>query len=197
MIGAAYTSLLPDIFLASSGVALTAISLLALVSLSITTPRKDVFESPSRRLNVFLLIASIGFTNLYSLLRVLGAMLNGGTFNGHDLILAAINIYLTNIIVFAMLYWEMDGGGPGKRRSPHNDTRDFLFPQDALHGEKHKHWNPTFIDYVYVSSTNATAFSPTDTMPLTRRAKVLMLAQALVSLLTVALIAGRAINILR
>lgn len=124
-------------------------------------------------------------------------MLNGGVYSGHALILTAINIYLTNIVVFAFIYWEMDGGGPGKRKVAKIIDRDFLFPQDNLHGGVEHPWSPTFIDYLYVSSTNATAFSPTDTMPLSRRVKMLMLGQSLVSLLTIALIAGRAVNILK
>lgn len=188
---------LPDAFIAGSKHTILIVSLFALISLSLTTPHQDVFESVGRRVNVLILAASIGVTNLYSLVRVLQAMLNGAPYNGHDLILTALNIYLTNIIVFALVYWEMDGGGPGTRRKVHRSDRDFLFPQDNLHSPTERAWYPTFIDYVYVSSTNATAFSPTDTMPLTRRMKLLMLGQSLVSLLTIALIAGRAVNVLK
>jgi uncharacterized membrane protein len=106
--------------------------------------------------------------------------------NGHELILAAMNIYITNVIIFGLLYWEMDGGGPGQR----------LAPQMAAPKLAPKGWMPTFIDYLYVSATNATAFSPTDTMPLTRRMKLLMAIQATASLITIALVAARAVNIL-
>ncbi len=91
----------------------------------------------------------------------------------------------------------MDGGGPGKRKIAKNHERDFLFPQHTLADTESKKWIPTFVDYFYVSSTNATAFSPTDAMPLSRRAKMLMLTQSFVSLTTVALIISRAVNILR
>lgn len=188
--------LLPEDFLAGSKHTITVVSLLALLILSLTTPRKAVYQSVWRRLNVTVLAASIGLTNLYSLFKVLHALLNGGITNGRQLILAGINIYLTNIVVFGLVYWEMDGGGPGQRRVQDTSSRDFLFPQENMHGESERAWNPTFIDYLYVSSTNATAFSPTDTMPLSRRAKILMLAQSIVSLLAIALIAGRAVNIL-
>jgi hypothetical protein len=97
--------------------------------------------------------------------------------NGHELILAAMNIYITNVIIFGLLYWEMDGGGPGQR----------LAPQMAAPKLAPKDWMPT---------TNATAFSPTDTMPLTRRMKLLMAIQATASLITIALVAARAVNIL-
>jgi hypothetical protein len=88
----------------------------------------------------------------------------------------------------------MDAGGPGHRREARDTERDFLFPQSQISGLSR--WYPTFIDYLFVASTNATAFSPTDTLPLSRRAKMLMLFQALVSLIVIALVAARAVNIL-
>ncbi|HUB93192.1 MAG TPA: hypothetical protein VMB52_01680 [Verrucomicrobiae bacterium] len=168
--------------------------LLALLLLA-TTPREKVFKSLARRLNVILLLAAVGLGNLYALLRVAGQLLQHGRISsGRELILTAINIYLTNIIVFALLYWEMDAGGPGYRRVAEEAERDFLFPQNSIPGQHG--WHPTSIDYLYVSSTNATAFSPTDTMPLSRRAKMLMLGQSIISLTVVALVAARAVNIL-
>jgi hypothetical protein len=122
--------------------------------------------------------------------------------SGEDLLLAAVQIWLTNIIVYALWFWEIDGHGPDARA--HMDfTRDirrsdFLFPQMALQPDirEQLNWKPAFWDYVFLAFTNATAFSPTDTFPLTRFAKVLMTAEALTSLVTIAIIAGRAINIL-
>jgi uncharacterized membrane protein len=135
--------------------------------------------------------------NTYSLYRVANQLLEGKISNGRDLVLTALNIFLTNIVVFALLYWEMDGGGPGKRKIAKNHERDFLFPQHNLTDSESKKWIPTFVDYFYVSSTNAMAFSPTDAMPLSRRIKMLMLTQSIVSLTTIALIISRAVNILR
>lgn len=186
--------LLPDSFVVGHRVIIYLSSIALLFALSYTTPKQSEFNSVGRRLNVFLLTFIIGSTNVYSLIRAVTSLLGTSTISGHDLILTAINIYVTNIIVFALVYWEMDAGGPGKRRAAALDDHDFLFPQANLPAGN---WHPTFIDYVYVSSTNATAFSPTDTMPLSRRAKMLMLAQSLVSLITIALIAGRAVNILK
>lgn len=169
-------------------------TMLALLLLA-TTPREKVFKSLARRVNVILLLAAVGLGNLYALLRVANLLLQHGRIsNGRDLILTAINIYLTNIIVFALLYWEMDAGGPGRRHVAKAEERDFLFPQRSIPGQER--WHPTSIDYLYVSSTNAMAFSPTDTMPLSRRAKMLMLAQSIISLTVVALVAARAVNIL-
>ncbi len=187
--------LLPEQFVVGHRFVVYLSSIALLIALSYTTPQKGVFKSARRRVNVILLAFIIGATNIYSLIQVVNNLLGAGNTNGHDLILSAINIYLTNIVVFALLYWEMDGGGPGTRRITNTDDRDFLFPQNSIITSKN--WHPTFIDYLYVSSTNATAFSPTDTMPLSRRAKMLMLVQALVSLISIALIAGRAVNILQ
>jgi uncharacterized membrane protein len=90
----------------------------------------------------------------------------------------------------------MDSGGPGSRRAAEAGERDFLFPQQNLGYQVKPTWYPTFLDYLYVAVTNGTAFSPTDTLPLTRRAKLLMGLQALVSLLVVVLVAARAVNVL-
>jgi len=160
-----------------------------------TTPRRSVFRSAKRRLNVVLLLGVVALGNLYALSQIAHQLLLGGHLHdGRALIVTAINIYLTNIVVFALLYWEMDAGGPGHREAAEDVERDFLFPQSQI--ASLKRWRPTFIDYLYVSSTNATAFSPTDTLPLSRRAKMLMLFQAATSLVVVALVAARAVNIL-
>jgi hypothetical protein len=115
--------------------------------------------------------------------------------DGHILILSALAIYATNIIIFGLLYWELDGYN--NDGMPDNKP-DFLFPQMTTSGEvtKQPNWQPTFLDYLYVSTTNATAFSPTDAMPITYRTKSLMTIQALTSLATIALVAARAVNIL-
>ena len=186
---------LPDRFAFGVRWLIPALEVLLAISLVATTPKEKVFESFRRRLNVTLLLAVTGLSNLYALAQVTSHLLEQGKVaDGRSLIVTAINIYLTNIIIFALLYWEMDGGGPGHRRSAADEERDFLFPQSGVTALRS--WHPTFIDYLYVSSTNATAFSPTDTMPLSRRAKMLMLVQSIVSLVVVALVAARAVNIL-
>jgi hypothetical protein len=124
------------------------------------------------------------------------------TLSGETLLQAAGQIWLTNIIVYGLWFWEVDRRGPDYRvhQAAERDVRhaDFLFPQMALQPEirEQLRWKPRFLDYVFLSFTNATAFSPTDTFPLSRFAKVLMMAEALTSLVTIAIIAGRAINIL-
>jgi len=103
-------------------------------------------------------------------------------------------LWLSNILVFGLWYWELDGGGPLKRHKVNYKAVDFLFPQQAsgnIDG-----WTPLFVDYVFLAFNTATAFSPTDTAPLSRPAKVLMMVESLISLVVVAGLAARAINIL-
>lgn len=188
---------LPARYVFGSRYIIVALELLLLAALSFTTPKQRVFKSLGRRLNVFLLLALMGLSNLYALGIVAEKLLRSGHVNnGRELILTALNIYLTNLVVFAIWYYEMDSGGPGQRGKGDKYAQDFLFPQNQNETYRHPEWLPTFVDYLYVSSTNAMAFSPTDTMPLTRRAKVLMLVQATISLVTIALVAARAVNIL-
>lgn len=187
---------LPDHFVFGSRFLLIGLEALLLVAMSFTTPKERVFQSFTRRANVFLLIAAAGLANLYGLFEVASKLLQTAKVqNGRELILAAVNIFLTNIIIFGFFYWEMDGGGPGRRANIAKHEHDFLFPQNQNEQYMQSKWLPTFIDYLYIAATNATAFSPTDTMPLSRRAKMLMLAQALISLVTIALVAARAVNI--
>lgn len=119
------------------------------------------------------------------------------------LMLAAGSVWLTNVVVFSLLYWEFDRGGPYARVINGWDNADFVFPQMTMDFESKlegkitsKKWEPHYFDYLYVAVTNATAFSPTDTMPMTWKAKFLMGIQAIVSIVTVTLVAARAVNIL-
>ena len=109
-----------------------------------------------------------------------------------SLLRAAALLWSFNILVFALWYWEVDGGGPWKRHLSGHRAADFLFPQQAT-GE---HWAPHFLDYLFVAFTGATALSPADTYPLTRLAKVLMMCEALLSLTVVGILIARAVNIL-
>lgn len=188
---------LPDKFSVGTRYVIPIAELLLLAFLSFTTPRTRVFKSRLRRLNVLLLIVFAGLANAYSLAVITQQLLQGGHLSdGQALIFAAINIFLTNIIIFALWYWEMDGGGPGERQHIAKYDQDFLFPQHHNEDYKHPDWKPTFIDYLYVASTNAMTFGPADTKPLTRRAKMLMLLQSMISLVVVALVAARAVGIL-
>ncbi len=105
----------------------------------------------------------------------------------------AIAIWVTKVLVFSLWYWMLDGGGPGRRHPTQHVTGDFLFPQANLNSTKK--WVPGFVDYLFLSFNTSTAFSPTDTAPLTPRAKLFMMVQSSLSLMTLAVLAARAINI--
>ncbi len=111
-----------------------------------------------------------------------------------SLVRDAVILWISNILVFGLWYWELDGGGPLKRHQANHKAIDFMFPQQ-VDGDTNG-WAPHFIDYVFLAFNTATAFSPTDTPPLSRSAKVLMMVESLISLVIVAGIAARAINIL-
>lgn len=178
------------------------LTILLLAPLSFVAPHRHGQEPAWQRAVAIGLIALINAANVASLGLLIYALLHGTKAEGQQLLVAAVELWLTNVIVFALWYWEMDRGGPGARlRAPEaQDDPSFLFPQmqsPALRSSaKSGVWRPAFIDYLYVAFTNATAFSPTDTMPLTPWAKLLMLIQSLASLLIVALVAARAVNIL-
>jgi uncharacterized membrane protein len=113
------------------------------------------------------------------------------------LLLTGGGIWLTNVIVFALWYWEWDRGGPMARVLGQRQYADFLFAQMQNPESAPPDWEPAFLDYLYLSFTNSTAFSPTDVMPLSRWAKMLMMLQSSVSLVTVVLVVARAVNILK
>lgn len=187
---------LPDVFSVGRYI-IPIIEFALLLALPITTPKAKTFKSPTRRLNVLLLIVLTSAANAYSLGVILNILLvDGSLADGRSLILAAINIFITNIIIFGLWYWEMDGGGPGERQAIAKYEQDFLFPQHKSEDYRHPDWKPTFVDYLYTSATNAMNFAPADGTPLTRRAKMLMLLQSTISLTTVVLVGARAVGIL-
>jgi uncharacterized membrane protein len=167
-----------------------------LVGLVIASPNPNVRHSRVRRHVAIGMIAFVSAANIASLVLLSHRLLHGGTKNGHALILSGIVLWCTNVLLFGLWYWEIDRGGPAARAQGERDTADFLFPQMSDPKWAAPNWRPQLIDYLYVSLTNATAFSPTDTLPLTPSAKWLMGAQSLVSLVTIGLVVARAVNIL-
>lgn len=147
-------------------------------------------------------ILSLGLTSVMTLsntasaVKLIEHLVNGSANNGTTLLLSGASIWLTNIVIFALWFWEFDRGGPGARAQALVRYPDFLFPQMEDENMADVHWHPNFFDYLYISFTNASAFSPTDVLPLTRWAKMLMLLQSVTSLLTVGLVVARAVNIL-
>jgi len=170
---------------------------LLLVGLVATAPSRHRPHSPRRREFALGLIALVTAVNMVSLGLLSHYLLRGGrAAGGHALILAGVVIWLTNVLVFALWYWELDRGGPTDRVMYRDAPADFLFPQMPDPWEGNGEWLPGFVDYLYMSLTNQTALSPTDTMPLTHRAKIFMAAQSLASLVTIGLVISRAVGIL-
>jgi hypothetical protein len=173
-----------------------------LVALIVSNPFKIQRESPRIRALGLLLLGAIAFNDIVGIVRMVDLLLNGnstlsGNLSGTDLIRVAVVLWLTNILVFALAFFELDQGGPFRRRIGEGRA-DFQFPQqtDDL-AEKWPNWRPTFLDYLYLSFTNSTSFSPTDTMPLSQWAKMAMMLESAAALVTIGVIAARAVNILQ
>jgi len=156
----------------------------------------DLMFGRRRRISV-VLIWLIGVGNGLLLVALLAALLTGRETNGAELLFKAAAIWSTNVIAFGLAYWELDRGGPVRRRMPDPPAPDFQYPQMENPELVPAGWTPHLIDYAYVSFTNAIAFSPTDAMPLSRRAKLLMALESAASIVTLLLVAARAVNILR
>jgi uncharacterized membrane protein len=171
------------------------IELVLIACIGITAPKRHISFKSINRTIAIMLIGVISFTNITSLWLVINGLLNGSDVPGKHLVTAAFAIFITNIISFSLWYWEIDGPGlTGVKR--HDADPKFDFPQMESELKHNQNWEPTYFDYLYLSVTNSTAFSPTDTMPLTHFAKALMSVQALIALLTVVLVTARAVNIL-
>lgn len=167
-----------------------------LLGLMISSPKPSVRHSPLRRRVAIGLIGLVSAANIASLVLLSRELLHGAVRNGRPLIVGGIVLWVTNVLLFGLWYWELDRGGPVQRVLGSDEPPDFLFPQMSASQFAPKGWMPGLVDYLYVSFTNATAFSPTDTMPLTTTAKWLMTTQSLTALVTLGLVIARAVNIL-
>ncbi len=169
----------------------------AAVGLIIANPRRINRQSTILRSASLTLIALISLANVWSAARlIIEIVTRTSTGSAITLLVTGGGIWLTNVIVFGLWYWEFDRGGPVARALALKPYPDFQFPQMTSPQLARPTWEPTFADYFYLAFTNATAFSPTDVMPLSRWAKMLMLVQSAVSVLPVALVIARAVNIL-
>jgi hypothetical protein len=172
-----------------------------LIGLAAMTPHVHE-DHPVRRRVAIGLIAVVNAANAISLYLLAHELLNKHISNGRELILSGIAIWLTNVLIFVLWYWQLDRGGPAnraRRLDPHTPEGrpDFVFSQmDSGRPYTPDDWMPEFLDYLALGVTTATAFSPTDTMPISRQAKALMSTQALISLVTLGLIISRAVGIL-
>jgi hypothetical protein len=119
-----------------------------------------------------------------------------GEIGGIQLLTSSVAIWVNNVLTFSLLYWQIDRGGPEARAANAGPKPDWLFPQEGAREDVPPDWRPTFVDYLFLGFSTATAFSPADTLPLTSRAKLLMMLQTTISLVTIVAVMSRAINIL-
>lgn len=169
---------------------------LFLVLAAANPSRLNKRSKPLRALSM-VLIGAMSLGTAVALGHLIDDIVSGaGTGTAGQLLAAGADVYVINIMVFAVWYWEFDRGGPVERAFGSHPTPDFLFPQMTMGEMAPKEWEPNFADYLYLAFTNSTAFSPTDTLPLSRWAKLLMLAQSAIALVTAALVVAKAVNAL-
>jgi hypothetical protein len=177
-----------------------ALELALLLPIVATNPVRLSKETAWLRLTALTLVAALAAANILHLVRLVVVLTSGVNVDPRLPLLAALLIWTTNVVTAALALWEIDGGGPYARSLGHHlehERPDLLFPQTTgIPGWDATDWHPAFIDYLFVAFTAATAFSPTDTLPLSARAKLLITATAAVSLLTIAVVAARAVNAL-
>jgi uncharacterized membrane protein len=168
-----------------------------LIALIVANPRRIDRQSKVLRMLSLLLAALLSLANGWSVGLLVVDIVHGklgGT--AGPLLITGAAIWLTNVIAFALWYWEFDRGGPVARALGTQQYPDFQYPQMVSPQMAPPDWEPTFSDYLYLAFTNASAFSPTDVMPLSRWAKMAMTVQSVISIITVALVVARAVNIL-
>jgi uncharacterized membrane protein len=194
LIAGALYILLPDRLILGGGLLKWIIPVLEVALIVVAVVTAPQWESNLRRNLGVALAVLITIANAASLVMLIVGIATEQGFAGHDLVWAGINIWVTNAIIFAVWYWEMDGGGPRIRAGAPGGYHDFLFPQFQV--PEPWTWRPAFLDYLFVAFTNAASFAPADTLPMTTRAKALMSLQSIISLAVILIVAARAINVL-
>jgi len=189
------------------GIVVVAAVVLVIPVVVLNPRRLDLETRWSRRLSVALVLLLL-VANQVALGIVIHALLTTTGEDGPLVLLATLQVWVTNVIAFGLAYWELDRGGPVSRRirpRPQLPHADFRFPQDEDHdavqevavgSSEHSGWVAAFVDYLYFSLTNSMAFSPTDVMPLTTRAKALMAVESFVAFVILALVIARAVSLL-
>jgi hypothetical protein len=196
MVAIGLQMVLPDPMAPGQRYLLPVLELVLLIVLVAANPFRLNRESTLLRASGLLLTGLIGLSNGWSAVLLVGELVRGRPITPGDLLTAGAAIWLTNVLAFALIYWELDRGGPAARAASARDYPDFLFAQMQSPELTDPDWEPTFVDYLYLSFTNSTAFSPTDVMPLSRWAKMIMMVQSAVALAVVVLVVARAVNVL-
>ena len=190
----ALSLLLPDTLTLGPRLLLPAVELALLFVLVVVVPRRATRHDRRRRTFALTVVGLVSATTIVALARLVHYLVAGGRVGGERLIESGGLLWVTLVLLFAVFYWEFDSGGPVARMR-HAPLPDFLFPQMDSPDHAPPNWRPGFVDYLYLSLTNSVAFSPTDTMPLTGTAKVLMGVQSVTALMTLGLVVARAVNI--
>ena len=193
------TLLLPHDLVARPRWGVPLVEALLLVAVIVADPGKIDLVSPRVRALSITLIALLVATTLWCTTQLIVQLVRGGpaTSSGGALLAAGGIVWLSNCLSFGLLYWELDSGGPAVRAHGLPAHPDFAFPQQLNPELAPEHWRPRFVDYMYLGFTSATAFSPTDAMPLRAWNKLAMMAQSAISLALLGLVIARAVNVLR
>lgn len=198
---------LPSSFLPPVRYTVVAIGLVLFVILLFINPvRYNKQTTWSRRLSIIQTLI-LGVANQVALVQLISQLLTAGKDDGPTILLAAVQVWITNVIVYALIYWEIDRGGPVTRTQAQRKDippADFRFPQDEDHDAVNEvaarssvklNWTPSFADYLYFSGSNSMAFSPTDAMPLSHRGKMLMMIESFTGFVILALVIARAVSL--
>ena len=208
LVAVALYAVLPEPLLVGPRFLIPALELVLLVALIATNPLRMTRQTRWSRAASLVLTVLVVTSNLVTLGLLVVDLVGAQDTPGASLLIAALQVWATNVIAFGLIYWELDRGGPVARtQKPREEfpLADFRFTQDetqdtvvevAAGSSKKADWIPTFVDYLYLSTTNSSAFSPTDTMPLSTRAKALMGLEATAALLTTLLVIARAVGAL-
>lgn len=200
---------LPNHLIVGPRLVVPVLELALFVPLLVANPHRFTRETAALRAISIGLVALIMAANMTALGLLVHALVTGEVQGGRLLLLGAAQVWVTNMIAFALAFWEIDRGGPVARAlEPHDQlpAADFRFPQDEDHdaiaevaagSSAVSDWSPGFVDYLYLSVTNSSAFSPTDTMPLSHRAKTLMSVESLSALVLMVIVIARAVNVLQ
>jgi uncharacterized membrane protein len=196
VVAVALQLVLPDRLVPQARYVLPALEVVLLGVLVAASPFRLDRESTVLRTAGLATAGLVSVANAWSAVLLVRALVGGTAEDAPTLLLAGAAIWLTNVIVFALWYWELDRGGPAARAHGRRRHPDFAFAQMQSPDLAGPNWEPRFADYLYLAFTNATAFSPTDVLPLTRWAKLTMMAQSMVALVVVVLVVARAVNVL-
>jgi uncharacterized membrane protein len=177
------------------GWVLVSVQIAPMIALSLSTNKRRWLHIEGVTTLVFILVT--GFALVDNLQFLLSQMvLHHVKLTGLTLLTSSMAVWATNVLVFSLVYWRVDRGGPERRVNQADTLPDWLFPQEEVPELVPITWHPSFVDYLFLSFCTATAFSPTDVLPLTSRAKALMMLEGIVSLVTIIAVLARAINTL-